>query len=133
MRSSEPEDQGSAKWTPIPSKGEVALLDYAVIGRYWSKAKPSIMGPYMMNGFGFPANAGSYRFGAERKIVDRLIRSVSVDSGGTVLDLGSGIGFWTEYFAQRFGILVNGSTAIDGLSGRAVAPVSAEGSPQPAP
>ena len=61
MRSGEPQDQGS----------RAALLDYAIIGRYWSKARPSIMGPYMMNGFGFPASAGSYRFDAERKVVDR--------------------------------------------------------------
>ncbi len=106
MKSNEPQDQGSTKWKPIPAKGGVALLDYATIGRYWSKAKPSIMGPYMMNGFGFPASAGSYRFDAERKIVDRLIRGESVNSDGTVLDLGSGVGFWAEYFAQRFGKVI---------------------------
>jgi protein-L-isoaspartate O-methyltransferase len=83
-----------------------ALLDYQTIGRYWSKAKPSIMGPYMMDGFGFPSSAGSYRFDAERKIVDRLIHSVSINFDGTVLDLGSGVGFWAEYFAQRFGTVI---------------------------
>ena len=106
MRSNEPEDQDSTKWKPNPAKGELALLDYAIIGKYWSKAKPSIMGPYMMDGFGFPASAGSYRFDAERKIVDRLIRGVNVNSEGTVLDLGSGVGFWAEYFAQRFGKVI---------------------------
>jgi SAM-dependent methyltransferase len=83
------------------STGAGQLLDYATVSRYWSKAKPSIMGPYMMDGFGFPASAGSYRFDAECEIVERLIRSINSD--GAVLDLGSGVGFWTEYFAQRFG------------------------------
>ena len=86
--------------------GAVALVDYATIGRYWSEAEPSIMGPYMMEGFGFPASAGSYRFDAERTIVDRLIRGASVNFDGTVLDLGSGVGFWTEYFAQQFGKVI---------------------------
>ncbi len=83
------------------STGAGPLLDYATVSRYWSKAKPSIMDPYMMDGFGFPASAGSYRFDAECEIVERLIRSINSD--GAVRDLGSGVGFWTEYFAQRFG------------------------------
>ena len=83
--------------------GAGPLLDYATVSRYWSKAKPSIMDPYMMGGFGFPASAGSYRFDAECEIVERLIRSTSINSNGAVLDLGSGVGFWAEYFAQRFG------------------------------
>jgi len=82
------------------------LLDYATVSRYWSKAKPSIMGPYMMDGFGFPASAGSYRFDAECEIVERLIRSTNINSDGAVLDLGSGVGFWAEYFAQRFGKVI---------------------------
>ncbi len=85
------------------STGAGPLLDDATVSRYWSKAKPSIMDPYMMDGFGFPASAGSYRFDAECEIVERLIRSTSVNSDGAVLDLGSGVGFWTEYFAQHFG------------------------------
>ncbi len=68
MSSNEPQNQGPT-WKPDPAKGGAALLDYSIIGRYWSKAKPSIMGPYMMNGFGFPASAGSYRFDAECKVV----------------------------------------------------------------
>ncbi len=82
------------------------LLDYATVSRYWSKAKPSIMGPYMMDGFGFPASAGSYRFDAECEIVERLIHSAGINSDGAVLDLGSGVGFWAEYFAQRFGKVI---------------------------
>jgi SAM-dependent methyltransferase len=85
------------------STGAGPLLDYATVSRYWSKAKPSILAPYMMDGFGFPASAGSYRFDAECEIVERLIRSTSINSDGAVLDLGSGVGFWTEYFAQHFG------------------------------
>ena len=60
----------------------------------------------MMVGFGFPASAGSYRFDAECEIVERLIRSTSINSDGAVLDLGSGVGFWAEYFAQRFGKVI---------------------------
>ena len=82
------------------------LLDYATVSRYWSKAKPSIMGPYMMDGFGFPASAGSYRFDAECEIVERLIHNAGLNSDGCVLDLGSGVGFWAEYFAQRFGKVI---------------------------
>jgi SAM-dependent methyltransferase len=86
--------------------GTGARLDYATVSRYWSRAKPSIMGPYMMEGFGFPASAGSYRFDAECEIVERLIRSTSINSGGAVLDLGSGVGYWAEYFARRFGRVI---------------------------
>ncbi len=106
MRSGEPKDQGSRRRKHDSATGGAALLDYATIGRYWSKASPSIMGPYMMDGFGFPASAGNYRFDAERKIVDRLIRSASVNFDGTALDLGSGVGFWAENFARLFGTVI---------------------------
>ncbi len=75
-------------------------LDYASVARYWRSARTSILGPYMMDGFGFPAGAGQFRFRAEKKIVSRLMRQCS--SEGTALDLGSGIGYWTEFFAQQF-------------------------------
>ena len=48
----------------------------------------------------FPRVRGGFRFRAESKIVRRLARSVK--EHGTVLDLGSGIGFWVEDFATRF-------------------------------
>ena len=82
----------------------MTTLDYETVTRYWSKAAPSILGPYMMDGFGFPAGAGRFRFRAECRIVDRLIHAVN--PGGCVLDLGSGIGFWAEYFARRFSRVV---------------------------
>jgi protein-L-isoaspartate O-methyltransferase len=82
------------------------LLDYVAVSRYWSKAKPSIMGPYMMDGFGFPASAGAYRFDAECEIVEQLIRRMNINSDGAVLDLGGGVGFWAEYFAQHFGKVI---------------------------
>jgi len=82
------------------------LLDYTTVRRYWSKANPSIMGPYMMDGFGFPASAGTYRFEAECRIAERLMRAAHVDFDGTVLDLGSGVGFWAEYFARYFAKVV---------------------------
>jgi SAM-dependent methyltransferase len=97
---------GSLPGAEDASTGAGPLLDYATVSRYWSKAKPSIMGPYMMDGFGFPASAGSYRFDAECEVVERLIHSTSIHSDGTVLDLGSGVGFWAEYFAQRFGRVI---------------------------
>ncbi len=100
--------------TPIPCQesslsnagaavGRPLQLDYSRVRAYWGEAKPSLLGPYMMDGFGFPASAGSYRFDAECEIVERLICSTSINLNGAVLDLGSGVGFWAEHFAQRFG------------------------------
>ncbi|NOX99129.1 MAG: class I SAM-dependent methyltransferase [Verrucomicrobia bacterium] len=77
-------------------------LDYAVVNRYWGEAETSILGPYMMDGFGFPASAGRFRFHSESKIVKRLIRRSSAHRTGNVLDLGSGVGYWAEYFGQNF-------------------------------
>lgn len=77
-------------------------LDYSIVNSYWKKADPSIMSPYVMEGFGFPASAGRFRFRAETVIVQRLIRSAKVDAAGAVLDLGSGVGYWAEYFALKF-------------------------------
>ena len=79
-------------------------LDYAGVNKYWSKARPSILGPYMMDGFGFPAGAGRFRFHGESKIVSRLIRKL--DRGGIALDLGCGVGYWAEYFARHFARVV---------------------------
>lgn len=75
-------------------------LDYALVNSYWNNVRPSILGPYMMDGFGFPASAGKFRFRAEAKIVQRLTRLVNKES--VVLDLGCGMGYWTEYFARHF-------------------------------
>lgn len=83
-----------------------APLNYDGVSSYWNKANPSILGPYMMEGFGFPASAGRFRFRAESRIVRQLIRSVNANYAGTVLDMGSGVGYWTEYFAQQFGKVV---------------------------
>jgi trans-aconitate methyltransferase len=58
----------------------------------------------MMDGFGIPAAAGRFRFRGECKIVKPLIDGA--DQEGSVLDLGSGIGRWTEYFARRFARIV---------------------------
>jgi SAM-dependent methyltransferase len=77
-----------------------ADLDYSKVSQYWNNTRPSILGPYMMDGFGFPVGAGNFRFQAETGIVKHLIREL--DRNGAVLDLGSGIGYWTEYFAQYF-------------------------------
>ena len=83
---------------------DAADLDYAGVARYWRSARTSILGPYMMDGFGFPAGAGQFRFRAEKQIVSRLIRQCSRE--GTALDLGSGIGHWTEFFAHQFAQVV---------------------------
>ena len=53
----------------------------------------------MMEGFGFPASAGQFRFQAERQIVERLIEGTN---SHCMLDLGCGIGCWAEYFAHHF-------------------------------
>lgn len=79
-------------------------LDYQAVQRYWDGAQPSMLGPYMMDGFGFPSAAGRFRFRAEAKIIEGFIGGM--DSGGAVLDLGSGIGHWAEYFAGRFARVV---------------------------
>lgn len=87
-------------------------LDYETVNRYWDKAAPSILSPYMMAGFGFPTGAGRFRFRAEERIVKRLIRRT--DREGSVLDLGSGIGCWTEFFARQFArvVAVEASTSL---------------------
>ena len=33
-------------------------LDYSKVRTYWKQATPSILGPYMTDGFGFPASGG---------------------------------------------------------------------------
>jgi len=66
----------------------------------------------MMDGFGFPVSAGDFRFHAEARIVRRLLRGV--EHNGTVLDLGSGVGYWAEEFARSFSrvVAVEGSNAL---------------------
>ncbi len=87
-------------------------IDHTAVDQYWSGVKASILGPYMMDGFGFPASAGHYRFRAESGIVKRLLRDV--DPNGAVLDLGCGVGYWAEAFAQHFSrvVAVEGSGAL---------------------
>ena len=80
-------------------------LDYSKVRAYWKQATPSILGPYMMDGFGFPASAGRFRFRREQEAVARAIKGLP--SRCSVLDLGSGVGFWTEYFAHRFAHVVS--------------------------
>ena len=65
----------------------MTVLDYGTVSRYWDRAGPSILGPYMMDGFGFLAAAGHFRFRAESRIVKRLTDGANQD--GCVLDLGS--------------------------------------------
>lgn len=79
-------------------------IDLASVSRYWAGVKSSILGPYMMDGFGFPVSAGNYRFRAESKIVRRPLHNVA--RNGTVLDLGSGVGYWEEQFAKEFSNVV---------------------------
>ena len=79
-------------------------IDHASVNRYWENVKSSILGPYMMDGFGFPVSAGDFRLQAESRTVRRLLRSV--EHAGTVLDLGSGVGYWAEEFAHSFSRVV---------------------------
>jgi SAM-dependent methyltransferase len=92
---------------PVERRQRVEI-DYAKVNRYWAKATPSVLGPYMMDDFGFPASAGKFRFRAESGIVHRLTRDMP--QHGSVLDLGSGIGMWAEDFARRFSSV----TAVEG-------------------
>ncbi|RTZ93112.1 MAG: hypothetical protein DSY81_04290 [Bacillota bacterium] len=83
-----------------PVKNQLAPLDYADVKQYWNSAKPSPLIPYMMEGFGFSTSAGRFRFRLEPKVAERLTRNA--DCTGAVLDLGSGAGHWTEFFARRY-------------------------------
>ena len=84
--------------------GTPPQLDYSKVRAYWKHARPSMLGPYMMDGFGFSAGAGRFRFRGELNAVAETIRDLR--PGTSVLDLGSGAGVWTEYFAQRFAKVV---------------------------
>lgn len=75
-------------------------IDPNKVDQYFSSVEPSIMGPYMMEGFGFPVSAGEFRFKEEVNIVESLLDNMS--SKRTALDLGCGIGFWTETLARQF-------------------------------
>ncbi len=86
------------------AEGTPPQLDYAKVRAYWKSARPSMLGPYMMDGFGFPVGAGHFRFRGELKAVEDAIQHLGPDT--SVLDLGSGVGVWAEYFAQRFGKVV---------------------------
>ncbi len=100
----------------------MADLNYESVKKYWRSARPSILGPYMMDGFGFPAAAGRFRFRAETRITQGLLRGLNPD--GTVLDLGSGIGYWAEHFAEHFAkvVAVEASTPLyDALKQRCAA------------
>ncbi|GMQ92372.1 MAG: hypothetical protein BMS9Abin11_1699 [Gammaproteobacteria bacterium] len=83
----------------------------------------------MMDGFGFPVGAGEFRFRAETRIVRRLLRDRllrDVEHNGTVLDLGSGVGYWAEEFARRFSrvVAVEGSNALYSALKQRCAPYS---------
>ncbi len=82
----------------------MAEIDSTLVSRYFERVTTSILGPYMMDGYGFPNSAGDYRFQAETQIVERLLNGV--DRRGAVLDLGCGVGYWAEAFAQQFSAVV---------------------------
>ena len=84
--------------------GTPPQLDYSKVRTYWKRARPSMLGPYMMDGFGFPVGAGRFRFRGELNAVAEAIQGLGLDT--SVLDLGSGVGVWTEYFAQHFAKVV---------------------------
>jgi len=87
-------------------------LDYNKVRRYWNQVRPSVLGPYMMDGFGFPMEAGKSRIKGEREIVDAFVKEIPPTVAA--LDLGSGMGYWTDYFAKRFNkvISVESSTSL---------------------
>jgi len=86
------------------AEGATPQLDYSRVRAYWKRAQPSMLGPYMMDGFGFPAGAGRFRFRGELNAVAEAI--AGLEPATSALDLGSGVGVWTEYFAQRFAKVV---------------------------
>lgn len=75
-------------------------VDKKAVDKYWEQVTPTILGPYMMDGYGFPASAGKFRFGIEEQVVEKLIQNL--DHNGAALDLGCGMGFWAEKFARSF-------------------------------
>ncbi len=87
-------------------------IDRALVNQYWESVKSSILGPYMMDDFGFPESAGDFRFQAESLVIRRLL--CGVEHNGTVLDLGSGVGYWAEEFARSFSqvVAVEGSSVL---------------------
>ena len=102
----------SAAFRPPLDKGSpLAEIDHTSVNQYWAGVIPSILGPYMMDSFGFPIVAGDFRFRTESRIVRRLLKEV--DPQSAVLDLGSGIGYWAEEFARSFSrvVAVEGSSA----------------------
>lgn len=78
----------------------MTAIDPSKVDKYFNAVEPSIMGPYMMDGFGFPQSAGEYRFQQEVQIVNTLLQGMP--SKGAALDLGCGMGFWTEMLATQF-------------------------------
>ena len=78
----------------------MAEIDKEVVDNYWQQVTPTILGPYMMDGYGFPVGAGKFRFGMEEQVVEKLIEGL--DHSGAALDLGCGLGFWAEKFASIF-------------------------------
>ena len=94
-------------------------LDYSKVRAYWKRARPLMLGPYVMDGFGFPAGAARSRFRGELQAVAAAIQDLGPAT--SVLDLGSGVGVWTEYFAQRFAKVVaveTSSTLYEALKDR---------------
>ena len=87
----------------VPSANSSQLQCSKVLA-YWH-AKTSILSPYVMGVFGFPASAGRFHFRREQDTCARAF--TSLPSECSVLDLGSGVGFWTEYFAHRFAHVVS--------------------------
>ena len=96
------ESVGTASVVPSAS---LSQRQYSKVLAYWKQAKPSILAPYVMGGFGFSASAGRFRFRREQDTCARAF--TSLPSECSVLDLGSGVGFWTEYFAHRFAHVVS--------------------------
>ncbi len=97
--------QGATDHSGVVVAGETPRqLNYTKVRAYWKSARPSMLGPYMMDGFGFPVGAGRFRFRGEVKAVAEAIKDLKPET--SVLDLGCGIGVWAEYFAQRFSRVV---------------------------
>jgi trans-aconitate methyltransferase len=81
-------------------------IDYRGVRRYFAQsgADTAACASYMAHAQDLPENAVRYRFQKERAAIRDWL-----DVGGPqarVLDLGCGSGTWTEFFAQRFGIVI---------------------------
>ncbi len=81
-------------------------IDYDAVRDYWEQAgnQSAATASYMAHEQGLPEGCVDYRFAEESRIVDTWFGSL--DTAGSILDVGAGAGAWAAHFAKRFGRVV---------------------------